>query len=363
MTRAAEPPALRDGLEALCVPSAQLTQPDRCAPGGPGTYAAELASAFIPNDIAPLPAERLPRPEKVLDLTYARVTVPEAPVFATPEEAAAGTVARTLGTGFVFVNLTQSVQAGEQTLYRTRAGQYIRAGDVAPVEPSTWQGLALTARPERPFGWMVKTVRPSALPGSPTPKVGQRRFRGELIEIFGAVRAGAWEWYLIGPGQWVEQRTVSVVQLNPPPEGVTGRWVQVNLFEQNMVAYEGSQPVYATLISSGLDKWATEPGLFQVYARVPAGKMSGAYAPDKSDYYFLEAVPWVMYFDGDRALHGQYWHDALGYKRSHGCVNLAPLDARWLYEWSSKGTYVWVYDPSQEVQAEAEASANTAEGP
>jgi hypothetical protein len=363
MTRAAEPPALRDGLEALCVPSAQLTQPDRCAPGGPGTYAAELASAFIPNDIAPLPAERLPRPEKVLDLTYARVTVPEAPVFATPEEAAAGTVARTLGTGFVFVNLTQSVQAGEQTLYRTRAGQYIRAGDVAPVEPSTWQGLALTARPERPFGWMVKTVRPSALPGSPTPKVGQRRFRGELIEIFGAVRAGAWEWYLIGPGQWVEQRTVSVVQLNPPPEGVTGRWVQVNLFEQNMVAYEGSQPVYATLISSGLDKWATEPGLFQVYARVPAGKMSGAYAPDKSDYYFLEAVPWVMYFDGDRALHGQYWHDALGYKRSHGCVNLAPLDARWLYEWSSKGTYVWVYDPSQEVKAEAEASANTAEGP
>ena len=70
---------------------------------------------------------------------------------------------------------------------------------------------------------------------------------------------------------------------------------------------------------------AIEPGLFQVYARLRADRMRGAYAPDKSDYYYLEAVPYVLYFDGDRALHGEYWHDRLGFKRSHGCVNLACL--------------------------------------
>jgi lipoprotein-anchoring transpeptidase ErfK/SrfK len=72
--------------------------------------------------------------------------------------------------------------------------------------------------------------------------------------------------------------------------------------------------------------------------------MSGSYERNGSDYYYLEAVPWVMYFDGDRALHGEYWHDRLGFKRSHGCVNLAPLDARWLYDWAEVGTPVWVYD-------------------
>jgi lipoprotein-anchoring transpeptidase ErfK/SrfK len=156
----------------------------------------------------------------------------------------------------------------------------------------------------------------------------------------------------------VEQRALSVVTFNAPPEGVTGRWVQVDLYEQTLVAYEGAQPVYATLVSSGLDKWATQPGVFQIYARLTADRMSGAYAPDKSDYYYLEAVPWVMYFDGDRALHGEYWHDRLGFKRSHGCVNLAPLDAKWLFDWTERGTYVWVYDPSGQTKADS-----VAEGP
>ena len=53
-----------------------------------------------------------------------------------------------------------------------------------------------------------------------------------------------------------------------------------------------------------------------------------------------------MYYDGARALHGEYWHDSLGFKRSHGCVNMAPLDARWLFDWAATGTPVWVYDPS-----------------
>jgi lipoprotein-anchoring transpeptidase ErfK/SrfK len=50
--------------------------------------------------------------------------------------------------------------------------------------------------------------------------------------------------------------------------------------------------------------------------------------------YSVERVPWVMFFHDDQALHGAYWHDRFGTVHSHGCVNLAPRDARWLFAWA-----------------------------
>ena len=74
--------------------------------------------------------------------------------------------------------------------------------------------------------------------------------------------------------------------------------------------------------------------------------MRGAFTADWSDYYYLEDVPWTMYYDEARALHGAYWHNGFGYARSHGCVNLGPGDALWLYNWASIGDWVYVWDPS-----------------
>ena len=74
--------------------------------------------------------------------------------------------------------------------------------------------------------------------------------------------------------------------------------------------------------------------------------MSGATTADRSDYYYLEDVPWTMYFDEKRALHGAYWHNGFGYARSHGCVNLSVGDSRWLYDWANLGDIVYVFDPS-----------------
>ena len=66
----------------------------------------------------------------------------------------------------------------------------------------------------------------------------------------------------------------------------------------------------------------------------------------KADYYYLEDVPWAMYFDEARAFHGAYWHNGYGYERSHGCVNMSPGDAQWLFNWADVGDWVWVHDPS-----------------
>ena len=74
--------------------------------------------------------------------------------------------------------------------------------------------------------------------------------------------------------------------------------------------------------------------------------MSGAFASDKSDFYYLADVPWTMYFDEARAIHGAYWRAWFGIPQSHGCVNLSIGDARWVYDWAQEGDYVYVWDPS-----------------
>lgn len=104
--------------------------------------------------------------------------------------------------------------------------------------------------------------------------------------------------------------------------------------------------VFATLVSSGLNRWPTYEGTFQVdpQYRYVAEKMSGA--EGRVDYYFVEDVPHTMYFDklNEIALHGAYWHDRFGYKHSHGCVNMPPQDSEWVFYWSEKAENdLWVH--------------------
>jgi hypothetical protein len=352
---AASPAAKRPvALSSLCAPQLQLLHPEQCPAFGPGAYSVQFAAIKAPDVIPELPAELLPKLDPVVDFTYARVKVPNAPLFASPADGVAGTVTRTLGTGFVFVNVVNTVQEGDQTFYQIKPGEYIRAADVTLVTPTGFRGVTFSENPAYPFGWVVLNVRPSLMPGMPASAKSRALTRRSLVQILATQRVGDWNWYLIGPQQWVEQRAIARVDVNPPPEGVSGKWIQVNLYEQTLAAYEDNRLVFATLVSSGLDKWPTRPGLFQIYVRLKADGMQGSYVSDGSDYYYLETVPWVMYFDGQRALHGEYWHDGLGFKRSHGCVNLAPLDARWLFNWAPKGTAVWVYDPSGQTPTDVE---------
>jgi lipoprotein-anchoring transpeptidase ErfK/SrfK len=104
--------------------------------------------------------------------------------------------------------------------------------------------------------------------------------------------------------------------------------------------------VFATLIASGLEPFWTRPGLFQIYEKLDTTPMRGAFEADGSDAYYLEDVPWTMYFDQRRALHGAYWRANLGFPQSHGCVNLSIGDAQWIYDWAELGDWVYVWDPS-----------------
>jgi hypothetical protein len=50
--------------------------------------------------------------------------------------------------------------------------------------------------------------------------------------------------------------------------------------------------------------------------------------------YHVEEVPDALFFFKGDALHGAYWHDSFGRALTHGCVNLSPRDAAWLFRWA-----------------------------
>jgi hypothetical protein len=72
-------------------------------------------------------------------------------------------------------------------------------------------------------------------------------------------------------------------------------------------------------------------GIYRIRNKVALGAMRNRPEDAEESPYHVEAVPWVMYFDGRFALHGAYWHNGFGHRKSHGCVNLAPNDARYVY--------------------------------
>jgi hypothetical protein len=159
----------------------------------------------------------------------------------------------------------------------------------------------------------------------------------------------------IGPAEWIDTSELRLVEAAPPLQ-VMGkpptcdtascpavmidlamspgeRWFDVDLDRQVVVAYEGAVAVYAALISSGARDTATEPGIYRVWKKVSETDMRGLSGEDP---YAVATVPWTQFFSPEKglALHTAYWHDKFGTPRSHGCVNLAPADARWLYFWS-----------------------------
>lgn len=116
----------------------------------------------------------------------------------------------------------------------------------------------------------------------------------------------------------------------------TGRWIEVNLTSQTLTAWQGETPVNTFAISSG--KWSTQtlPGTFHIYIKLRTARMIGI-------DYDTPDVPNTMYYDGDFAIHGAYWHNSFGVPVSHGCVNMRVPDSAWLFDWASIGTLVQIH--------------------
>ena len=120
------------------------------------------------------------------------------------------------------------------------------------------------------------------------------------------------------------------------PVGNGARWIEVNLTEQRVYAWEGDVLANSFIVSTGTWATPTVTGTFSIWNKTPIQTMSGP-------GYSLPNVPWVMYFYKDYGFHGTYWHNNFGTPMSHGCVNLTIPDSEWLYNWASYGTTVKVH--------------------
>lgn len=114
------------------------------------------------------------------------------------------------------------------------------------------------------------------------------------------------------------------------------RWIDVDLTNQAVYAYEGDVMVNSFIVSTGTWLTPTVTGQYKIYVKYKAANMSGP-------GYYLPNVPYVMYFYKGYGLHGTYWHNNFGTPMSHGCVNLRTDDAGWLFNWASIGTVVNVH--------------------
>ena len=123
----------------------------------------------------------------------------------------------------------------------------------------------------------------------------------------------------------------------PVPSGGYGdRWIDVDLSQQRVYAYEGDTVVNSFVVSTGTWQTPTVTGRYKVWIKLRTTTMAGP-------GYYLTNVPYVMYFYKGYGLHGTYWHNNFGTPMSHGCVNLTIPDSEWIYNWSVVGTVVNVH--------------------
>ncbi len=243
------------------------------------------------------------------------------------------------GSGFTFVTVVE--QQGDWT--RIGENQWVRSELLSEsVSPSRFAGALLpTAEDALPFtvAWTLRHLRGAKTPGGAEAADNPFRYRYTQVYIYDTVKVDGYDWYQIGVDQWAHQFKVAKILPVKRPEAVdTHKWVSIDLYEQVAISYEDETPVFATLVSSGLEQWPTNEGLFHVYVRFTRKLMSGA--RNQPDFYYLQEVPWTMFYDDEIALHGAYWHDGFGFRRSHGCVNISVTDARWLFDWS-QSEYDW----------------------
>ncbi|QRK10905.1 L,D-transpeptidase [Archangium violaceum] len=276
--------------------------------------------ARVSNKGAPR-LSRLPtaREARLLDQRHARVR----PV-----------VERMAGDYFVALGEVEDV-AGER-FYRTARQHYVREKDLEILVPPAMHGERLGEEGHRlPLAFVYGGDAPLHCREGGAWKVcgvARKHARFEALETF---EHGGRQ-LVRGEGDVaVEAHSLRMARrVERPAEVPAGeKWLHVDLSEQTLVAYEGDTPVYATLVSTGRKGFTTPTGLYRTTRKWLTRTMRGRDPVD--GIYDVEEVPWVMYYLRGYAVHGAYWHDDFGKVRSHGCTNVAPIDMRWLYEWSS----------------------------
>jgi len=271
----------------------------------------------------------------VLKYKYANVLNANAKVYASFQDA----VGKTGNYGHLpnfpaYVAYTTS-RAGTdgQTHYLVNYG-WMDGQDLQLLTPSTFSGILLTREVTFRFGWVLAETQSVNAGG--TPLQTYKRYQVVHEVPVDVQKPG---FIAIGADEWLPESSVALVNPAVPAEAGpnTCRFIYTNLTTQTLSVYNNCKLVFATLVSSGKNSWTFE-GRFAILYKVEYSSITPP-ATSTSDYY-IEGVPYFMTYSGNFGFHAAYWHDSFGGAASHGCINLSPADAKWLYDWAGLGERV-----------------------
>jgi lipoprotein-anchoring transpeptidase ErfK/SrfK len=304
--------------------------------------------AWTCSDDAELSAEAPVTPSRTfgpggLTAAYAFVQSSGASAYSSLDSAEEGEADQELEGGWAVAIVEQ-----REKWARTTKGLWIGKQDLALARPSLFVGEAI-ADGQLDLAWVLADK--ASQWGSPStkekPKTALARFqRVHVHEQSGAMVRVTSE-RASTDGGWMLASDLARPNLAPVPTEIASqaakhsqgeRWIDVDSATQTLVAYEGPRPVYATLVSTGRGPAdsgnATPLGIHRIWVKLFASDMANVQREDREAHYSLEDVPYVQFFDNAVALHGTYWHGDFGHPRSHGCVNLSPLDAHWMFDFT-----------------------------
>jgi hypothetical protein len=236
--------------------------------------------------------------------------------------------------------------------------QWLPKASVTPYPIVKFQGLKLGRDAELPLAFFKAKDRPAytrSASGEFT-LAGATFTRLSFVELTGQREAVGSDHFLHTKRDdlWLKEADAVL----PVPQGKTpwgasvgqtdstgnapkGRatWIEVAVTAGYLIAYEGTQPVFTTLISPGRGGFARPDEDPIEHALTPTGTfpISGKFATatmEAPGEFIHSDVPWTQNFSGPHALHTAYWHDSWGEPKSGGCVNLSPIDARTLFEFT-----------------------------
>ena len=266
---------------------------------------------------------------------YVLVGPAGATAFEPPPAQPSGATGVHVGRGFGFLPTGQTRTAGGRRYLRIFDGRWLPEADLTHVRPSRFAGARLAPGESLLFGW---TTSPDASvfadPDDHAPRLSARP-RGARVTLSGACRAG---FCPLAVG-WMRAGDLARPNAAPRPGdvGPRERWIDVDLSSQTLVAYEGDAPRFATLVATGIgvpgSPFETPSGVFRIRSKHAVVRMDNLEHSGVDPYAY--DVPLTQYFSEGKALHAAPWHDQLGHPRSHGCINLSPEDARWLFDFTA----------------------------
>ncbi len=161
-----------------------------------------------------------------------------------------------------------------------------------------------------------------------------------------------------------DMRLVPGEELTPlsPDVPASEKHIYVDVATQSVTAFEGEKSVLTARCSSGGKGTRTPLGDFTTFHKGPTIHMTNDGAAGAGHGYDLPGVPWVSFFTGTGdSFHGTYWHNDYGQPRSHGCVNLLPADAKFIYRWTTPEVPIdvqYLYKPGEGTNVQIVSSSS-----